>query len=153
MNSDRDPESSNLIHNEITGKILKCFFKVHTTLGFGFLESVYHEAMLMELSDNGVRVKSESPIGVFFRNKRIGSFYPDLIVEDVIIVELKATPKITASHQAQLLNYLKASRCEVGLLLNFGRSGEFKRLIFENEINDEMSFEEKMRQKLKRGDQ
>lgn len=150
MNPNRDHDPSNLKHKDITGVVLKCFFRVHTELGFGFLESVYHQAMLLELADHGLKVQSEVPLRVLFKNKPIGVFYPDIIVDDVVIIELKSVSGLTSSHKAQLLNYLKASQCEVGMLLNFGRNAEFQRLVFENHPSQEISLGERVKLSIKK---
>lgn len=118
-----------LLYEELTGKIIEASFEVVNELGAGFLESVYHQAMLVVLADKGLRVRSQAPISVMFRGQSIGEFYADILVEDKVIVELKAVSALTPAHQAQVINYLKATRIEVGLLINFGRPRlEYKRL-------------------------
>lgn len=123
----------NLKHHKLTDRIIGTFYEVYNELGFGFLESVYEEAMLMALRENGFETKQQVPIPVWFRDHKIGRFEADLIVEDLVVVELKAVRTIIDSHKAQLLNYLRATEIEVGLLLNFGRRPEFKRMAFDNQ--------------------
>jgi GxxExxY protein len=120
---------NNLKHSELTGLILKSFFEVFDVLGYGFLESVYHQAMFIQLREMGLRVESQFGIDVLYKTNPIGRFYADFVVEDLVIVELKAVSDIIPAHKAQLLNYLRASDFEVGLLLNFGKRPEYKRLI------------------------
>lgn len=123
---------SRLIHSGLTDQILHCFYGVFNELGFGFLESVYHEAMVIALKEAGLSVDSRVRIPVSFRGRQIGQFEADLLVEQRVILELKTTQSIAASHEAQLLNYLKATDIEVGFVLNFGSSPSFKRLYFDN---------------------
>ncbi len=119
-------------HGEITEKVLRVFYDVYNELGHGFLESVYRGAMEIALREKGLRVQSEAPIRVWFRGKLVGDFRVDLLVEDAVILELKAARGMDSSHEAQALNYLRASEFEVGMLLNFGRKPEFKRLAYDN---------------------
>ncbi len=105
---------------DITSKIIKAFLSVYNELGQGFLEGVYQKAMLVEIARNGLRVEQERPIHVYYRGVCVGDFFADLIVEDKVICELKAVKEIHPEHRAQLLNYLKSSKYEVGLLMNFG---------------------------------
>ena len=117
-----------LIHEEITKKIIGCAFEVINELGAGFLESVYEKAMLIALADTGLNTQSQQQIKVLFRNKIVGDFYADLLVEDKVLVELKTVKSLTPQHEAQVINYLNATRIQVGLLLNFGNPKlEFKR--------------------------
>ena len=126
-----DPE--NYKHQELTQVIIQVFYEVYNELGHGFLESVYQEAMLMALRQKGMTVEAERPLPVWFRGGRIGDFRPDLIVGDAVVVELKAARALEPVHEAQLLNYLRASELEVGLLLNFGPAPKIKRMVFANE--------------------
>jgi GxxExxY protein len=117
------------MHEEITAKIIEACFEVSNELGAGFLESVYQKALTIVLQEKGLEAVNEIPIPVYFRGKVIGNFYADLLVEQKVIVELKAVSGLTPEHQAQVINYLKASDLEVGLLINFGRPKiEVKRL-------------------------
>ena len=118
-----------LLHEEQTGKILESCFEVINELGAGFLESVYQQALLIVLAQKGLHARSQAPISVIFRGQSVGEFYADILVEDKVIVELKAVSALTPAHQAQVINYLKATGIEVGLLVNFGQPRlEYKRL-------------------------
>ena len=121
-----------MLHKEITSEIIAAFYAVYNTLGYGFLEKVYENALILELRKKGLTVKKQVPIKVKYDGQIIGEYFADLFVEDKVIVELKAVEKIIAVHEAQLLNYLKATNIEVGLLLNFGPKAEFKRKILTN---------------------
>lgn len=109
-----------MIHNELTSLILEASFEVIKELGSGFLESVYEKSMMIALKQKGLKVDSQVPLQVKFRGVIVGEFYADLLVEDKIIVELKAISRILPEHKAQTINYLKATGIEVGLLINFG---------------------------------
>lgn len=117
---------------ELTGRIINVFYKVYNALGYGFLERVYQNAMVIELASQGLVVETEKTISVFYNGRLVGSFAADLIVEDKVILELKAKETIADAHVAQLTNYLRSTHLEVGLLLNFGRRPEFKRRYFPN---------------------
>src|SRR3989440_11839052 len=119
-------------HKEITDQIIRVFFEVYNELGHGFLESVYERSLEIALNSLGLRVFRQIEIPVWFRGKPVGDFTADMLVEDRVLLELKAARALDSSHQAQLLNYLRATEIEVGLLLNFGLKPEFKRLIFDN---------------------
>ncbi len=110
-----------MLYEKLTGKILKACFEVSNELGAGFLESVYEKALLIALNDLGLEAKSQVPLKVMFRDCSVGEFFADTLVEDKIILELKAIQKIAPEHKAQLINYLKATGIEVGLLINFGK--------------------------------
>jgi GxxExxY protein len=118
-----------LPHAALTERILGCFFEVFGELGHGFSEAVLRNAMAVALMQAGMRVRRESRIEVHFRDQLVGVFYADLIVQDTVLVEIKATTTIEPYAQAQVLNYLKACGGGVGLLLNFGRRPEFKRFV------------------------
>lgn len=120
------------MHKEISKPILKIFYDVYNELGYGFLEKVYQNAMYFELKAQGYKVEAQKQIKVYFRNQLVGEFYADLLIEDKIIVELKACEYLISSHIAQLINYLKSTQIEVGLLLNFGETPDFKRLVYTN---------------------
>ncbi len=118
-----------LLYEDITSKILAACFEVINELGSGFLESVYEKALIIALKQSGVRATSQAPLGVFFRGENVGDFIADLIVEDKVIVEIKAVKALAPEHQAQLINYLKVTHIKVGLLVNFGCPKlEYKRL-------------------------
>jgi GxxExxY protein len=123
----------NLLHKEITDSILKSFYEVYNQLGYGFLEKVYQNAMFFELKSKGFKVEAQKQIKVYFKNQLVGEYFADLLIEDKIIIELKACEMVMNVHVAQLMNYLKATDIEVGLLLNFGEDPEFKRLIYTND--------------------
>lgn len=123
---------SSILHKELTGLILKLFYEVYNELGHGFLEKVYQNALYTELKNNGFEVESQKQINVYYKNVEVGEYYADLIVNDKVILELKATESITEAHEFQLLNYLKSTNIEVGLLLNFGKKPEFCRKVFQN---------------------
>lgn len=124
-----------LLHEELTDKIIKAFYKVHNKLGYGFLESVYENALFFELSDMGITCERQKPLNVYYENRIVGNFYADILVEDKIILELKAVPLID-EHTFQLLNYLKATSIELGLLLSFGKTPKYARKVFSNERKD-----------------
>ena len=118
-----------LKHGEITERILGCAFDVMNELGAGFLESVYEKALIIALRQKGFRVTSQQPIAVHFRGQNVGDFFADLIIDGKVLVELKAVKALVPEHQAQVINYLKATGIEVALLINFGNSKlEYKRL-------------------------
>jgi len=119
-------------HAELTEKILKVFYQVYNELGFGFLESVYENALAIALIEAGLKVRQQVSIPVYFRGHQVGDFRCDLLVEDKVILEIKAVKTIGPEHQAQTLNYLRATDVEVALILNFGERPEFKRLAFDN---------------------
>jgi len=121
-----------LLHKEITEKIIKCYYKVYNTLGYGFLEKVYENAFALELQQNGLDVKCQFPIKVYYESKIVGEYYADVIVNNLILIELKASACLLEEHECQLLNYLKATEIELGLLLNFGKEAEYKRKVFMN---------------------
>ena len=123
---------TDLKHGLITDQILKVFYEVYNELGHGFLESVYHRSLILALESVGLNVCSKVPIPVWFRGTRVGRFEADILVEKCVLLELKAVRMLDSSHRAQLLNYLRATEIEVGLLLNFGETPEFKRVIFDN---------------------
>jgi GxxExxY protein len=120
------------LHQELTSKIISCFYKVYNTLGFGFLEKVYENAMWIELNEIGLLTERQKPISVFYNEKLVGEYFADLIVESKVIIELKAAETLIEEHELQLINYLKATDIEVGLLLNFGKKPEVRRKIFSN---------------------
>ena len=119
-------------HWELTEKIIGVFYEVYNELGHGFLESVCEGAMAIALQQAGLQVQRQVSIAVCFRGHQVGVFVADLMVEGLVIVELKCARNIDAAHEAQVLNYLRATNIEVGLLCNFGIKPEFKRLVFDN---------------------
>ena len=122
-----------LKHPEVTDKILHAFFKiVYPQLGYGFLEKVYENALVFALTSLGLKVEQQVKIAVYFQGSVVGEYFADLLVEDKVIVELKAVSRLLLEHEAQLLNYLRATPYEVGLLLNFGPKPDFRRKAFDN---------------------
>ena len=121
-----------LLYKDDTDKILKAFYTVYNALGYGFLEKVYENALFIELCKFDLKVVKQQPIKVQYDGQKVGEYFADLIVNDVIIIELKAAEGIIEEHEHQLLNYLKATDKEVGLLLNFGKKPQFKRKVFQN---------------------
>ena len=117
-------------HTDITEKIIEAAYEVHNVLGFGFLEKVYENALAIELKEQGLSVRQQQPVQVFYKGHLVGDYVADLIVEDKVIVELKAVKLLDKAHEVQLVNYLKATRIEVGLLLNFGHSVKVTRKVF-----------------------
>lgn len=125
-------KKTELLHSQVTEDILKAFFDVYNALGYGFLEKVYENSMVIALKELGHVVEQQYPLKVYFQNHLVGEYFADLIVDNYVIVELKAAEVIANEHEAQLLNYLKATEIEVGLLLNFGKKPEFLRRAFSN---------------------
>lgn len=123
-----------LIHRELTSKIISCFYKVYNTLGYGFLERVYETAMRVELERQGLAVQAQVPIKVHYEGVVVGDYFADLCVENAVIVELKAADRLDKAHEAQLMNYLRATGMEVGLLLNFGSKAEFSRKVHTHQV-------------------
>jgi len=121
-----------LKHSDITERIIAAFYLVYNTLGYGFLEKVYRNAMATELRKMDIEVIIEAPITVYYSGEIIGEYYADLLVAGKVIVELKAVKEVALEHEAQLLNYLKATPYEVGLLLNFGPTAQKKRMAYDN---------------------
>jgi GxxExxY protein len=122
-----------MLHADVTDKIIKAFFHVYNTLGYGFLEKVYENALVVTLRKQGLQVVAQHPINVYFEGERVGEYFADLVVTERVIVEIKAAEGLCEAHEAQLLNYLKATDVEVGLLLNFGPKPQFKRKLFTND--------------------
>ena len=124
--------NTDLKHGSLTDQILRVFYDVYNELGHGFLESVYHRSLVMALESAGLNVCSRVDIPVWFRGHQVGQFVADILVEQCVLLELKAARSLDTAHRAQLLNYLRATDIEVGLLLNFGERPEFKRVVFDN---------------------
>lgn len=120
-------------HSELTEGIIGAFYAVYNGLGYGFLEKVYENALAIELRRSAHRVEQQHPIQVEYAGEVVGEYYADLVIDGLVIVELKAARQILPEHEAQLLNYLKATHYEVGLLLNFGPKPEIKRRAYANE--------------------
>ncbi|MEJ5310957.1 MAG: GxxExxY protein [Anaerolineae bacterium] len=127
-------------HTAVTQCIIKAFYTVYNTLGYGFAEKVYRNAMALELRKLGVPVAVEFPIQVYYKGEVVGEYFADLVVADAVVVELKAAREFAEAHEAQLLNYLKATRYEVGLLMNFGPKPEFVRKAYDNDRKGSLSW-------------
>jgi GxxExxY protein len=125
---EQDRQDKKLLHADLTRSIIGCAFEVINELGSGFLESVYEKAMIVALTDGGLPVEAQKPISIQYRGRPVGDFYADILVDNRVIIELKAVKAITPEHEAQVINYLNATGIRVGLLINFGSSKlEFKR--------------------------
>jgi len=122
-----------LKHSDLTERIIGIFYEVYSELGHGFLESTYAGAMAIALEEAGLTVAREVSVPVWFRQKRIGSHFAELLVENTVLLELKAARNLDSAHEAQLLHYLRATEIEIGLLLNFGLRPRFRRLLFDNQ--------------------
>lgn len=119
-----------MLHQELTSTIINAFYKVYNQLGYGFLEKVYENALIFELERRGVHVQQQVPINVQYEGQTVGEYFADILVEGKVIIELKAAERISEAHNAQLINYLKATGIEVGLILNFGPKPTFERKVF-----------------------
>jgi GxxExxY protein len=126
-------QSENLKHRELTERIIGVFYDVYNELGHGFLESVHEQALAFALVQAGMKVERQVAVLVWFHGHQIGDFRADVLVEGKVLLELKAARTIDQAHEKQLLNYLRATDIEVGLLLNFGVAPQFRRLVYENE--------------------
>ena len=127
-------------HSTLTGQILGAFFNVYNRLGYGFSEKVYENALVLELERCGLSVEQQKPIQVYYEGEVIGEYYADILVNDLVILELKAARKILDEHIAQLLSYLKSTQIEVGLLLNFGPKPQHVRKVYDNDQKGSMSW-------------
>jgi len=121
-----------MLYKELTSEILKAFYDVYNVLGYGFLERVYQNALFYELKSRGFEVDAQRKITVYYKGLAVGDYFADIIVNDIIILELKACDYLTEEFEYQIVNYLRSTHCEVGLLLNFGKKPEFIRKVFEN---------------------
>ena len=120
-----------LKHGEITEQIIQAFYKVYNSLGYGFLEKVYQNAMVVELRRRGLNAQPQAKVNVSYEGELVGEYYADILVNGCVIIEIKAAECLCPEHHAQLLNYQKATGIEVGLLLNFGPKPEMKRKILD----------------------
>jgi GxxExxY protein len=127
-------------HSELTGRILGAFFQLHKELGFGFSEKVYESALEVLLNELGMNVERQKEICVYYHGKVVGNYKADMVINDVVLLEIKSVEKLIDAHDAQLLHYLKATELEVGLLLNFGRQAEFHRKIYDNPRKGSLSW-------------
>lgn len=121
------------LHSDTTGEILNAFYDVYNELGYGFLERVYKNALYKELTKRGFDCSTERSIPVYYQGEIVGDYFADIIVDGIIILELKAVKSILPEHEAQLMNYLRATDAEVGLLLNFGPKPQKRRIVFTND--------------------
>jgi len=124
--------TTELKHSGLTSKIIGVFYDVYNELGHGFLESTYRAAMVLALKQSALTVAQEVGVPVWFRGEKIGQYFADMVVENTVLLELKAVRTLEPAHEAQLLHYLKATEIEVGLLMNFGVKPQFRRLLFDN---------------------
>ena len=122
-----------LLHKELTDKILQAFYDVYNELGYGFLEKVYQNSLYLELISRGFKVSAQKQIKVYYKGVEVGEYYADMLVNDLVILELKAADYIVQDFEWQLINYLRGTEIEVGLVLNFGIKPDFRRKVFENE--------------------
>jgi GxxExxY protein len=122
-----------LKHADVTEKIIGIFYDVYNELGYGFLECVYEESLAIALHQAGLTANRQIPLPVWFRGHKVGEFRADLLVENCVLLELKAARSLDPAHEAQLLHYLKSTEVEIGMLLNFGTRPQFRRLIFDND--------------------
>jgi GxxExxY protein len=124
----------NFPHQELTKSLIGIYYDVYNELGYGFLEKVYHNAFLIELKLRGYEFENQKKISVIYKSEIVGDYVPDIIVNNSVIIELKCSEYLVEADESQLLNYLKATNCEVGLLLNFGKDPQFIRKIFTNDL-------------------
>ena len=122
-----------LLHKELTDKILQAFYDVYNELGYGFLEKVYQNSLYLELISRGFKVSAQKQIKVYYKGVEVGEYYADMLDNDLVILELKAADYIVQDFEWQLINYLRGTEIEVGLVLNFGIKPDFRRKVFENE--------------------
>ncbi|VAX18397.1 hypothetical protein MNBD_IGNAVI01-178 [hydrothermal vent metagenome] len=130
--ADMNELKKEILEKELTNKIIKSFYNVYNKLGYGFLKKVYEKSLIVEFTKQDIECESQKPIGVYYDDIKVSEYFADIIVENRVIIELKAAESLKKEHEAQLYNYLKATNIEVGLLFNFGKEPQFKRMIFEN---------------------
>jgi GxxExxY protein len=123
---------SNYKYSELTDAVIGVFYDVYNELGFGFLESVYRNSLRLPLIEKGLSVEQEVPVSVFFRGQNVGDFRADLVVNSAILLELKTAERIIPAHESQVLNYLRSTALEIGLILNFGPRPQVRRLLLDN---------------------
>lgn len=121
-------------HQELTKQIIGIYYHVYNELGYGFLEKVYHNAFAIELATRGYKIEKHKKVNVFYKNEIVGEYISDILVEEKLIIELKCVEYLIEAHECQLINYLRATDCEVGLVLNFGKDPQFIRKIFTNDL-------------------
>ncbi|MBE0651189.1 MAG: GxxExxY protein [Bacteroidales bacterium] len=130
-------ENNNYLYSRLSSKIIQAFYKIYNTLGYGFLEKVYENALMIELNKANLICQQQQHIDVLYEEQKVGDYFADIIVEDKIIIELKAAEDLVPEHEAQLVNYLRATNMEVGLLLNFGKTPQHKRRVLTNEYKNQ----------------
>ena len=130
---DSEEAKQDYLHKELTESVIRVFYEVYNTLGYGFVENVYQNSMYYALQDAGFECETQKDIDVFYKNRKVGSYRADIIVNDTLLLELKAVSELNESHKRQLSNYLKATKIEVGLLLNFGERPQIRRWIYTND--------------------
>ena len=123
-------DAKGLAHRDLSRRVIGAFYRTYKELGFGFLESVYENAFAVELAESGLDVRQQHPVDVRYKGRLVGEFRADLLIENVLLVEIKCTRSLLPVHEAQLLNYLKATGIGIGFLVNFGPRPEFRRRVF-----------------------
>jgi GxxExxY protein len=126
----RSVSNKNYIHSDVTEKIISCAYDVYNKLGFGFLEKVYENALMIKLGEKGLSASQQSPVNVTFEGTLVGEYFADILVDNKVIVELKAVSELSKIHEVQLVNYLKATGIKIGLLINFGEKIKIVRKVF-----------------------
>jgi len=129
-------ERGNYLYSDITGLVLKAFFKVYNQLGYGFLEKVYENALMIELRKLGLKCMQQVNVPVYYETEKVGHYTADIIVNNCVVLELKAAEAIAPEHEAQLVNYLRATDLEVGLILNFGKKPQHARKVLTAEFKN-----------------
>lgn len=122
--------AAEILYKELTDKVIRCFYNVFDSLRGGFLESVYENSLMVEFRHMGIAAENQKDLNVYYRNELVGEFRADIVVEEKILIEIKAVNRLLPIHEAQLINYLKSTSIKIGLLVNFGERLEFKRKIF-----------------------
>jgi len=125
--------NENYLHNDLTEQIIKAYYIVYNELGYGFLENVYQNGLIFEMKNMNLDVKANYPISVHYKNQIVGNYKADILVNDLVILELKAVESLLKEHEYQLVNYLKATNIEIGLLMNFGNKPDIKRKFYTND--------------------
>ena len=123
----------NFLHSDVTSRIIKAYYTIFNKMGYGFLEKVYENALLVELRKACLRCQAQMPIKVYYDQVEVGYYLADIVVDQKVIIEIKAAESLCEEHEVQLVNYLRATDIEVGILLNFGKQAEFKRKVFSQE--------------------
>ena len=129
-------KNENYLYSNVSSRIIRAFYNVYNTLGYGFLEKVYENALIIELEKEHIKCQQQQHIDVFYEGQKVGEYFADIIVEDKVIIELKSVENLSPKHEAQLVNYLHATDMEVGLLLNFGKVPQHKRRVLTKEYKN-----------------